>query len=70
MTGIGESATVVINGDLEQSDIGADSCLYRTVQRVSHINKVRVHEFDYQDIVRSGTVRDILFSYTGNQVRG
>jgi phosphate starvation-inducible PhoH-like protein len=70
MTRIGESSTVVINGDLEQSDIGEDSGLYSTVQRVSHINKVHVHEFDYQDIVRSGIVRDILFSYNGSRVRG
>jgi phosphate starvation-inducible PhoH-like protein len=64
MTRIGESSTFVINGDPEQSDIGEDSGLYRTVQRVGHIERVHVHEFDYEDIVRSRIVRDILFSYS------
>lgn len=63
-TRIGKAARFVINGDLEQSDIGRDSGLQRTIQRLQKIAQVHVHEFDYDDVVRSGIVKDILFAYS------
>ena len=63
-TRIGKAAKFVINGDLEQSDIGSDSGLFRTIQRLQNVNQVYVHEFDYDDIVRSGIVKDILYAYS------
>jgi len=63
ITRIGKSATFVINGDLEQSDIGKNSGLYKTMNRVHALSDVQIHSFDYDDIVRSGIVRDILQTF-------
>jgi len=63
ITRIGHSSTFVINGDLDQTDIGGASGLFQTIQRVRSLSQVDVHEFDYDDIVRSGIVRDILNTF-------
>lgn len=63
VTRIGQSSTFVINGDLEQTDIGRDSGLFQMIQRLTQLTDVHVHEFDYDDIVRSGIVRDILQTF-------
>lgn len=63
LTRIGKYATIVINGDLEQTDIGSDSGLYGTIHRMRQINSIHIHHFDNSDIVRSGIVKDILFAY-------
>lgn len=63
ITRIGQSSTFVINGDLEQTDIGNHSGLFQTINRVRALNNVQVHSFDYDDIVRSGIVRDILHTF-------
>jgi len=63
ITRIGKNASFVINGDLEQTDIGKDSGLYQTINRVSALSNIHVHSFDYEDIVRSGIVRDILQTF-------
>lgn len=63
ITRIGQSATFVINGDLEQTDIGDHSGLFQTIRRVQSLSDVEVHSFDYDDIVRSGIVRDILNTF-------
>lgn len=63
ITRIGKGACFVINGDLDQADIGSHSGLFSTMRRVQNVNQIHVHEFDYDDIVRSGIVKDILFSY-------
>jgi len=63
MTRIGRNSTVVINGDLSQSDIDSCSGLHDAVNRVHDVRGVYVHEFTYEDIVRSNIVKDIIMKY-------
>jgi phosphate starvation-inducible PhoH-like protein len=63
MTRIGKNSTVVINGDLSQSDIDGCSGLHDAINRVHNVRGVYVHEFTYEDIVRSNIVKDIIMKY-------
>lgn len=63
ITRIGKGACFVINGDLDQADIGSHSGLYGTMRRLENVNQIYVHNFEYDDIVRSGIVKDILYAY-------
>ncbi len=63
LTRIGENCRVVVNGDLRQSDIGGKSGLWDAVKRLGHLDSVFVHEFEHDDIVRSGLVKDIIQCY-------
>lgn len=63
MTRIGRDSTVVINGDLSQSDIGGYSGLHDAITRVHDVDGVYVHEFTYRDIVRSDIVKHIIMRY-------
>lgn len=63
MTRIGRNSTVVINGDLSQSDINSCSGLHDAINRVHDVHGVHVHEFTYEDIVRSNIVKDIIMKY-------
>ena len=63
MTRIGMQSTVVINGDLSQKDIRCYSGLHDAISRVHGVKGVYVHEFDYEDIVRSDIVKDIIMCY-------
>jgi phosphate starvation-inducible PhoH-like protein len=63
MTRIGKQSTVVINGDLSQTDIRCYSGLHDAISRVHSVKGVYVHEFEYQDIVRSDIVKDIIMCY-------
>ena len=63
LTRIGENCRVVVNGDLRQSDIGHKSGLKDAVDRLGHLASVYVHEFEHNDIVRSGLVKDIIQCY-------
>ena len=63
MTRIGRNSTVVINGDLSQSDIDSCSGLHDAINRVHDVRGVYVHEFTYEDIVRSNIVKDIIMKY-------
>ena len=63
MTRIGRNSTVVINGDLSQSDIDSCSGLHDAINRVHDVCGVYVHEFTYKDIVRSNIVKDIIMKY-------
>ena len=63
MTRIGEHSTVIISGDLSQSDIRCYSGLHDAVCRTHAVKGVYVHEFEYDDIVRSDIVRDIIMCY-------
>lgn len=71
MTRIGRQSTVVINGDLSQKDIRCYSGLHDAISRVHDVKGVYVHEFDYEDIVRSDIVKDIIMCYddTEQQMR-
>ena len=63
LTRIGKNCTVIIDGDPQQQDIPGTSGLTDAVRRLAHIEDVMVVEFDEDDIVRSGIVREILRAY-------
>ena len=63
MTRIGRHSTVVINGDLSQSDLDSCSGLHDAISRVHDVRGVYVHEFTCKDIVRSDIVKDIIMKY-------
>jgi phosphate starvation-inducible PhoH-like protein len=63
LTRIGENCRVVVNGDIRQSDIGIKSGLKDAVDRLGHLDSVYVHQFEHEDIVRSGLVKDIIQCY-------
>lgn len=63
LTRIGEDCKVVINGDIEQSDIRGPNGLADAIQRLDKLPSVHIHEFAREDIVRSGLVRDIIDRY-------
>jgi len=63
LTRIGENCRVVVNGDIRQSDIGHQSGLQDAIDRLGHLDSVYVHEFEHDDIVRSGLVKDIIRCY-------
>ncbi len=63
MTRTGENTTVVINGDLSQSDLSGYSGLFEAIHKVQDVDNVYVHQFQCDDIVRSGIVKDIIMRY-------
>jgi len=63
LTRIGEDCKVVINGDILQSDIRGPNGLADAVERLGGLPNVHIHEFEREDIVRSGLVRDIIDRY-------
>jgi len=63
LTRIGESCKVVVNGDIQQSDIRGANGLEDAVNRVEGLANVYVHEFSRDDIVRSGLVRALMDRY-------
>ena len=63
LTRIGENCRVVVNGDIRQSDIGNKSGLQDAIDRLGKLDSVYVHEFEHDDIVRSGLVKDIIQCY-------
>jgi phosphate starvation-inducible protein PhoH and related proteins len=65
LTRIGRNAKIIITGDPKQCDLrnGQVSGLMDAVERCSTIPEVRVVEFTFEDIVRSGIVKDILMAY-------
>jgi len=63
LTRIGENCRVVVNGDIRQSDIGGKSGLQDAVDRLGQIASVYVHQFEHEDIVRSGLVKEIIQCY-------
>lgn len=63
LTRIGENCKVVINGDIKQSDIHGRNGLLDAVDRLSGLARVHIHEFNRDDIVRSGLVRDVIDRY-------
>ncbi|BCD99795.1 PhoH family protein [Marinagarivorans cellulosilyticus] len=63
LTRIGENCKVVINGDIKQSDIKGPNGLGDAIKRLGGLNNVAIHEFDRDDIVRSGLVRAVIDRY-------
>jgi phosphate starvation-inducible PhoH-like protein len=61
ITRIGQDSKAVINGDLRQSDLGAQQGgLYTCMRKLAEIPKVGVCKLDYEDIVRSDIISKIL----------
>lgn len=65
LTRIGERTRVVVNGDIQQSDIGERSGLAAAARLLDGLADVCVHEFGTADVVRSDLVRRILARYAG-----
>ena len=63
LTRIGENCTVVVNGDITQSDIRGKSGLEDAIDKISFIPSVKVINFTKKDIVRSGLVQEIVEAY-------
>jgi phosphate starvation-inducible PhoH-like protein len=63
LTRIGENSRVIINGDTQQTDIGAGSGLLDAANRLRGLDSVYIHEFVYADIIRSKLVRTIISRY-------
>jgi len=63
LTRIGESCKVVVNGDVQQSDIRGPNGLADAVKRLEGLAGVYIHEFSREDIVRSGLVRALMDRY-------
>lgn len=63
LTRIGEDCKVVVNGDVNQSDIRGPNGLGDAIRRVKGLPGVHVHEFERDDIVRSGLVKALIDRY-------
>lgn len=63
LTRIGDGSKVVVNGDINQSDIRGRNGLEDAVKRLHDVHGVCVHEFERDDIVRSGLVRAVIDRY-------
>ncbi len=63
LTRIGEDCKVVVNGDINQSDIRGQNGLADAIYRLQGLASVKIHEFERSDIVRSGLVRQVIDRY-------
>jgi len=63
LTRIGDNCNVVVNGDIEQTDLRGVSGLEDAVKRFYGVPDVEIVEFDEDDIVRSGIVRAVIKAY-------
>lgn len=63
LTRIGENCKVVINGDIEQSDLRGPNGLSDALDKLNGLPGVYIHQFRRQDIVRSGLVKNIIDRY-------
>jgi phosphate starvation-inducible PhoH-like protein len=60
LTRIGEGSKYVLNGDLGQTDIHTGSGLPVFLRMLRGMHGVGVVDFELEDIVRSGILRDIM----------
>lgn len=63
LTRIGENCTVVVSGDIAQSDLFGECGLEDAIRRLELLPEVAVVEFEEEDIVRSGFVRKVIKAY-------
>jgi phosphate starvation-inducible PhoH-like protein len=63
LTRLGENSVLVINGDVEQTDLKDSSGLPAAIEILDGIEGVGFVEFTIDDIVRSGIVKDIIINY-------
>lgn len=69
LTRVGEGTKLIINGDLEQSDLhrGQLNGLEDSVNKLRNSKHIRIVEFTEDDIVRDPLVRDIVKAYRTNK---
>lgn len=65
LTRIGRNCRVIINGDVNQTDLCGTSGLEDALDRFSETNNIGIVEFTWEDVVRSAIVKDILKAYEG-----
>jgi phosphate starvation-inducible PhoH-like protein len=65
LTRIGENSKLVVNGDPTQVDLinKAHSGLIKSKSILSHINEIKIIEFDHSDVVRHPLVSKIIKAY-------
>ncbi|UUZ75557.1 PhoH family protein [Polaromonas sp. P1(28)-13] len=63
LTRIGDDCVVIVDGDTAQCDLSGPSGLNDALCRLKDVPGVHIVEFEEDDIVRSGIVRDILKAY-------
>lgn len=63
LTRLGEDSMLVMNGDVEQTDLKENSGLPAAIEILENIDGVGFVEFTIDDIVRSGIVKDIIIGY-------
>lgn len=64
LTRIGKGCKVVVNGDIRQSDIGAQSGLAKVIQLIKKHNlPVPIIEFGVDDIVRSDICKQWIMAF-------
>lgn len=63
LTRIGEDCIVVVNGDMNQTDLRGPSGLEDAVGRLRGLDRVAIVNFSRADIVRSGLCQDIVNCY-------
>lgn len=67
LTRIGKNSSVIVNGDINQSDINGVSGLEDAIMKLRNLRRVRVVELT--QVVRSGLVQDIVEAYEGKTRR-
>lgn len=70
LTRIGENCTVIVNGDLNQTDLPGVSGLAEALRILSAIPSVKVFSFKATDSVRSGLCRQICAAYERDGTMG
>ena len=63
LTRIGEDSKMIIDGDIEQTDIRGICGLQDAIDKLDNVNNIEVVEFGIGDIVRHGIIKDILRAY-------
>ena len=57
---MGENSKVIINGDMDQTDLKHRSGLSVCIDRLKHVEGVSTINFDYSDIQRNSIIGKIL----------
>ena len=72
LTRIGENSKIVVNGDPSQIDLPNKhmSGLDRAKKLLSHLDEIKVLDFDHSDVVRHPLVSKIVKAYSSNNDQG
>lgn len=62
VTRMGEGTTVVVNGDIKQTDLRNKSGLDLCISKVEHLEEIAVCRLDYNDIQRNGIISKFLMA--------